>query len=354
MEVAVGFHGREAINVLFDAANVETATPRKQEEPDQAFLSPNSKSSLSTASSGVWRKIKVMLDTRPKATEDAVAEYAVSFASQVECLFLRCLKTTTRDLWLLYFRGGAHIFVGLFMGVFFFDMGEDATRVFHNVGSVFFTILFLIFASMLPTTVTYPLEIHVLLKEILNKWYSLKAYYLAKTLSDIPFSLIYSLIYLALWYFMSSQPMDAHRFLRFLALSAFVSIICQSLGLMIGTVFPIQTAVFVGPVVAAPFLIFSGFFLSVKAIPQYMRWVSHISFLKYYFEGTMFCIYGYNRSDLLCNQPFCQFKNPDMFLRELDLEENVYWLDFWVLVLYNVVLRVVAYYVIRWKLHHSQ
>ena len=54
----------------------------------------------------------------------------------------------------MYFRGGAHIFVGLFMGIFFFDMGGDASRVHRNVGSVFFTILFLIFASMLPTTVT--------------------------------------------------------------------------------------------------------------------------------------------------------------------------------------------------------
>ena len=120
------------------------------------------------------------------------------------------------------------------------------------------------------------------------------------------------------------------------------------------TIFVPQTAVFVGPVVVASFLLFSGFFLSVRAIPQYMRWASHLSFLKYCFEGTLFCLYGYNRSDLLCDQPFCQFKDPDKFLKELDLEENVYWMDFWALVLYNVVLRVAAYYVIRWKLRHSQ
>ncbi|CAG0900898.1 unnamed protein product, partial [Darwinula stevensoni] len=113
-------------------------------------------------------------------------------------------------------------------------------------------------------------------------------------------------------------------------------------------------AVFVGPVFTAPFLLFSGSLLTVKTIPHYIRWVSHISFLKYYFEGTMHCIYGYNRSDLLCNQPFCQFKNPDKFLRQLDLEDNVYWTDFWVLIFCNVVLRVLAYYVIRWKLHRSQ
>ncbi|CAG0895482.1 unnamed protein product [Darwinula stevensoni] len=223
MEVAFGFHGREAVNVLFDAAKLKTVMPRKQADTDlQVSLSPDSESSLSTASSGVGKGMKVMSDTRPKTTEDAVAEYAVSFTSQVGCLFLRCVKVSTRDLWLMYFRGGAHIFIGLFMGIFFFDMGDDATLVFHNVRSVFFTMLFLVFASMLPTTVTC----EFLETESLTSSHGL----------------IFSLIYVAIWYFMSSQPIDAQRFLRFLALSAFVSIICQSLGLMIGTVFPIQVS----------------------------------------------------------------------------------------------------------------
>ncbi|CAG0901335.1 unnamed protein product, partial [Darwinula stevensoni] len=309
-----------------------------------------------------WGKVKDMLETRKEVVDDDTADYSVSFKTQVQYLYLRCLKTTSRDLWLLYVRVAAHVMVGLFMGIFFFGKGDDASSVYHNVSSLFFTILFVVFAAMMPTVVTYPLEVPVLLKEILNKWYSLKAYYVAKTMADVPFSVFCTLVYLVIVYYMTAQPMDFHRFFRYLVISVFVSVLAQSLGLLIGTLFPIQpycacfiwqAAVFVGPAFIAPFLLFSGFFLSVKAIPKYMRWVSNLSFLKYYFEGTMVCIYGYNRSDLVCNQPFCQFKDPDKFLKELDLEENVYWIDFWVLVLYNVVLRFVSYFVLRWKLHHS-
>ncbi|CAG0900205.1 unnamed protein product [Darwinula stevensoni] len=359
MEVAVGDHGREAMKALCDAVKLNATKPPELEIPDpETPLDANGQSS--TPLSGLWGRIensmrkKLTKETKPEFIDDLKAEYAVSFAKQVQCLYLRFLKTTTRDLMLMYIRGGSHVVAGLFLGIMYFDMGDDAMSVYRNASALFFTIILVFYASMMPTVLTYPLEVPVLLREILNKWYSLKAYYVAKTLADVPFAVLCTFIYLLICYYMTSQPLDAHRFFRYLAISTYIALVGQTLGLMIGTLFDIQAAVFLGPVFTAPFLLFSGFFLSVKAMPKYIRWLSYVSFLKYYFEGTMFCIYGYNRPDLQCNQPYCHFKNPDKFLREMDLEENVYWEDFWVLVAYNIVLRFAAYFVLRWKLHHSR
>ena len=49
-------------------------------------------------------------------------------------------------------------------------------------------------------------------------------------------------VYLVITYFMTAQPMDIDRFLRYLALSVYVALITQTLGFMFGTIFPIQVS----------------------------------------------------------------------------------------------------------------
>ncbi|XP_030745778.1 ATP-binding cassette sub-family G member 4 [Sitophilus oryzae] len=282
--------------------------------------------------------------------------FSTSGFSQFLILLRRTMCIIFRDKTLTRLRVVSHFIIGILIGSIYYGIGNDAAKVMSNAGCLFFTVMFMMFTAMMPTILTFPLEMSVFVREHLNYWYSLKAYYFAKTLADIPFQIVMTSCYIVGVYFITDQPLDPTRFFMFLLIAVLTALVSQSFGLLIGAGFNIESGVFLGPISTIPMVLFSGFFANLDDIPYYLKWLPYISYVKYSFEGSMVAIYGLNRPKLQCTVDYCHFKYPTAFLNQMSMKGDMttYFIDIAVLGGLFVFLRIVAYFVLRIKLFQNR
>ncbi|XP_071877980.1 ATP-binding cassette sub-family G member 1 isoform X2 [Bombus fervidus] len=275
---------------------------------------------------------------------------AIGFWKQLFVLLKRNAIRLSRDKVLTFTRLSMHFVIALIVGVIYFKIGQDAVYVLDNFNLLFFNIMFLMFSAFSATVTTFPSELPIIMREHFNRWYKLHSFYLANKLADIPIQFTAISLYILIVYYMSDQLLELQRFCLYTLMCFAVSMVAQTFGLLVGTGMKIQHGMIFGPLTILPFLIFSGFFVQFRDAHPYLRWLFHLSFLKYGFEGVMIAIYGYDRPKLSCSDVYCHFAIPETLLNAVDMKQANYWFCLIVLVALYIALDIGTYTLLKYKL----
>ncbi|KAL6430155.1 hypothetical protein ACFW04_007724 [Cataglyphis niger] len=150
-----------------------------------------------------------------------------------------------------------------------------------------------------------------------------------------------------------AQPLEFIRFFMFLAISMLIAFIGQGTGLMIGAAFNVVNGTFMGPTLAVPLMMFAGFGVSLRDLPNYLKWGSYISYLRYGLEGFVGAIYGFDRPILDCKEKgelYCHYRYPSKFLSDIAMRGDQFWNDIIALSMILIITRCGAYLLLRWKI----
>ncbi|XP_049533707.1 ATP-binding cassette sub-family G member 4-like [Anopheles darlingi] len=329
------------------AKEVEYLMLKYSKQPVTARKLSRQDNSSDDRSSGEVCEVDISINPSPNK---AAPCYQISQWKQFLVLLRRSLRVTSRDFFFAQLRVIAHILVGFLLGIVFYRCGEDASHVMTNGASLFFFQLFIFFGNAMPCVITFPLEARVFIRERLNNWYSLEAYYVSKIFADLPLQMICPTLFIVIAYFMTGQPLEWERFGMLWLINLLLGMYAQTVGLLSGAAFDIQMATFFVPCFSIPSMLFSGFFVKSFEMPEFLQPAVYTSFFRYSFQGSLQAIYSYNRTNLPCSDIVCYFNKPAKFLKFMDTPEEGYWNNVSIVAGFIVLFQIVLYIVLRHRL----
>lgn len=152
--------------------------------------------------------------------------------------------------------------------------------------------------SLTVAALAFPLNMHILLKEVRNGWYSLPSYVVAKTISSFPFEVLFPVISIVMIYLMLGMPSSylEWRLWAIALVMAFVSMISNTQGLIFGALCmdSVQSAIFLASASSLPLTLLSGFTARIKGMPILLQRLSWFSLYRYSSDSINMIRFGFN------------------------------------------------------------
>lgn len=210
------------------------------------------------------------------------------FLSTVWELTRRSIKITLRNPQGVQANVFQDVVVGILVGLLFsLELNQAGAE--DRPGLIFLSITNVIFLAVQGTTLVTILERAVVLAEMAEGFYGPWTYVLSKILTQLPFQLLYTVLYVTPQYFMSGLRTDsAGPFLIHFLAHLLIALVGSAIGTMLSTLTS-EPAVVNG--IASPvlvvFMMFSGYLLSPTTIPVWLSWMQYLSPLRYAFLASL-------------------------------------------------------------------
>lgn len=181
-----------------------------------------------------------------------------------------------------------NIFISVYAGGLGYGMGrKDLTDIinWHAVTGLFFFLAINSYnIAVVPTSVFFPLDRNVFLKEKRSQLYTIAPYFISKNLVDLPYTFLFPLISSLIFYWLLGLSNTPEQFFTFLLIHCLLVICGTSAGLLIGSIIiDMKTINTMISMTSLPLIVFAGYYKNINSLPDWIGWVQFLSPIKYGF-----------------------------------------------------------------------
>eukprot|EP01068_Selenidium_serpulae_P010103 Selendium_serpulae@DN5389_c0_g1_i2.p1 len=219
-------------------------------------------------------------------------------------LIRRDLLNDVRDSARTTWQIGVNLMVGVIFGGIFFNLScggataEQTVADGRNISGALFALTSQMATSCFDIIYSFPEERVLMNRETWRGYYSPTVYFIAKTFTDLPFTILPAMIRVILFYLLTQigdgSASQLFQFILICSLCIWAS--CSISFLVSSAVHRADIGMYIGPLVTLFLMLASGYFITDNALPSFVGWVKYISILRYSYYGLIHVIFKDGRS----------------------------------------------------------
>lgn len=287
-------------------------------------------------------------DKKENGDMNPVTMNRLGWSGQTGLLFQREVTNFRRNKHALKARTAMTCAISVFIGVLFFDVAESDFTEFINIqssfGALLMSLLANVFATTLPSLLVFPSERPVFLREYGTDHYTVLAYFLSRLAMEFIVTAVQVTISSIITYF--CVGFEGNFGTYYLVIYA-IAMASTAIGVLLGsTAEDPHTAMEMLPGTILPQILFSGFFVPPRLMPDWLAWVRYLCPLTYAVKIAIDNEFGGDRCSSDVEPNPC-----DQIMDNVDVDSDEIWWNWVVLVGMFVVFRFMALINLQRKAH---
>jgi hypothetical protein len=172
--------------------------------------------------------------------------------------------------------------MGCLLGLVYFDQDNTYKAVQNKIGVAFIVTMNQCISATFGVVQEVPRDFAVFMREYLAGANRVSSYFLARTISEIPFQVLFPFVFGSIVYGMVGLRPTGGAYITFCAILILCANAAVSMGYALSAMFRNTTAaIAAGSVVIMPMALFSGLLLDMNNISAWLRPLQFLSIIRY-------------------------------------------------------------------------